>query len=74
MKPIDDKPDPWLPIETAPKNGEVIDLWHEEYGRITDAWWDDCWTPTGTVDGYTHWMPQPNPPQHKKMSEDKNGD
>ena len=47
----------WRPIETSPKDGTVIDLFHKKYGRIFDQWWDDeCWVGTGTVDGFTHWM------------------
>lgn len=29
----------WQPIETAPKDGTVIDLWHEEFGREADCYW-----------------------------------
>ena len=47
----------WQPIETAPKDGTVVDLWHSDYGRMTDTWWDDdSWVVTGTTHGFTHWM------------------
>ena len=52
----------WLDIETAPKDGTLVDLWHEDYGRMTDTWWDGCWVVTGTIDGFTHWMKIPEPP------------
>lgn len=32
-------PQGWQPIETAPKDGTVIDLWHEEFGREADCYW-----------------------------------
>ena len=70
--------DPWLPIETAPKDGRVIDLWifwpeHGNESRSPDAAWDlgaKCWR---FADGWfdksfafkpivTHWMPIPPPP------------
>jgi hypothetical protein len=34
----------WQPIETAPKDGWAVDLWHTRDGRITDAQWrGDRW-------------------------------
>lgn len=41
----------WQPIETAPRDGTVIDLWHHA-GVMGD-------------DSFTHWMPQPEPPETK---------
>lgn len=29
----------WMPIETAPKDGTVIELWHEEFGRSPGCYW-----------------------------------
>jgi len=54
----------WERIEGYPKDGTVVDVWHAEYGRITDTWWDEghivsC--PDGIV---THFMVI-NPPALK---------
>lgn len=56
--------DDWQPIETAPKDGEIVDLWHRVYGRITDTWWDDGgWVPAADWQSdITHWKPLPEPP------------
>lgn len=57
----------WQPIETAPKDGTVIDIWVKGgVGRLVDVWWDAddrCWV-TGAPDAdITHWMPQPEAPK-----------
>lgn len=50
----------WLTIESAPKDGTPIDLWHREYGRVTDTWWDDedkFWVSSIDLqEGFSHWM------------------
>ena len=55
----------WLPIESAPKDGQIVDLWSPAFGRVTDQWWDAedaCWS--GLDDGeFTHWMPTPEQPK-----------
>ena len=66
-----------MPIETAPKDGTVIDLWSDEYGRLTDCYWGAPMAyeggETGWVhahsnewaespDEFTHWRPLPLPP------------
>ncbi len=69
--------DGWLPIESAPKDGTVIDLWSDEYGRLTDCYWGAPMAyeggETGWVhahsnewaespDEFVHWRPLPLPP------------
>jgi hypothetical protein len=65
----------WLPIESAPKDGTLVDLWcPTSRERIPDAKWDrGCWRDWG-VDGFdntgwlainapcTHYMLRPPPP------------
>lgn len=49
----------WQPIESAPRDGTLVDLWHKDGFRLTDTWWDDedeiwvCLFPDGD---FTHWM------------------
>lgn len=66
----------WQPIETAPRDGEPVDLWCQEPGysdkRLADCWWDDRWRyfdehgDAAPVEEHwrpTHWMrPLPPPP------------
>jgi hypothetical protein len=66
---IPSSPD-WSPIGTAPRNGELVDLWHVAGFRMTDLWWDEeegSWA--GHEDReFTHWRfvtcPADQPDQH----------
>jgi hypothetical protein len=53
----------WQPIETAPKNGLPIDLWHKDGFRVIDQWWtdDDCWSGVFDDKDFTHWMNPESP-------------
>ena len=55
----------WKPIETAPRDGTVVDLWSVDGFRLIDFWWDDedktwCGLPE---DEFTHWMELTEPPK-----------
>lgn len=55
----------WQPIETAPRDGTPVDLWHKSGGRIPETWWDaedQCWSCAMDDTDMTHWMPMPSPP------------
>lgn len=61
----------WEPIETAPKDGTIVDLWHKDGFRITDEWWiedgdDGFWSGLFLSDSFTHWMPVPTAPEVSK--------
>lgn len=56
----------WQPIESAPKDGTEVDLWHPKLGRITGSNWDaymERWTILCAPDGPTHFMLPPAPPE-----------
>jgi hypothetical protein len=67
----------WQPIETAPKDGTVIDLWCWPYNgqarRMTGYWWvrGVGWRTDLRENDIakskwnkpTHWMPMPAPPK-----------
>lgn len=63
----------WQPISTAPKDGTIVDLWHNRYGRITDTWWDDNHWIALSIDDqeFTHWMLVPEPPNCIEERRDK---
>ena len=57
----------WQPIETAPKDGTVIDVWHKEGLRISALFWDSKeggWCGFDQIlkdDELTHWKPITKP-------------
>ncbi len=67
----------WQPIETAPKDWTVIDLWcrgGSRAGRQTDMWWVKGLGWRGAIrnayredvaKGATHWMPLPAAPEEE---------
>lgn len=68
----------WQPIETAPRDGDMILLWNgrgKGEGMFVGAWvlFDEdpseyLWLADGLYhddDYFTHWMPLPDPPKVK---------
>lgn len=51
----------WQNIDTVPKDGTIVDLWHVRGFRVVDEWWDaeDGWTGGWLEDQFTHWMKSP---------------
>lgn len=66
--------DDWQPMATAPKDGTVIDVWREEFGRHADLYWGkdsysdaEGWICSVSDDqisahGFTHWRFPPAGP------------
>ena len=62
----------WKPIQSAPKTGTPIDLWHPRYGRLTNykrvklsktnVFYDPVKNGVCVVRDATYWMPIPKPP------------
>lgn len=64
----------WQPIETAPKDGSELLLYHRAWGTLRGKWRDtglefgEQWTGVYMMPGLTakdqptHWMPLPDPP------------
>jgi hypothetical protein len=58
----------WQPIETAPRDGTPVDLWHKIGFRQTDTWWDandECWSSVNDDSDFSHWMPTPKAPDQQ---------
>lgn len=79
----------WQPIETAPKDGTLVDLWLPGLpnpafpdalttcpaGRETNCRWQDGrWWGSDYMQSATHWMPLPLPPVSSQESSDAHGD
>tara|TARA_R110000772_G_scaffold201302_2_gene311663 strand:+ start:516 stop:815 length:300 start_codon:yes stop_codon:yes gene_type:complete len=61
---------PWLPIETAPRDGTELLLWQRGVGCGVSWWGHD---PDNEDLGWykfnpTHWMPLPSPPNSQDIS------
>lgn len=64
----------WRPIETAPQDATVVDLW-SDWGRIANARWnprDNRWIdgllcPIATPETITHWRPLPAAPDQRPI-------
>jgi len=60
----------WRPIDSAPKDDTLIDLWVVRHDGTGHREIDRCWDPmieNWTLDNHyaswaTHWMPRPEPP------------
>lgn len=59
----------WQPIETAPKDGRKLLMWHPgmALGALVLFWMDGYWREPANSLGLkttpTHWMPLPDPPK-----------
>jgi len=65
----------WQPIETAPVDGTIVQLWVPDHNTVTTGWFckdtglwphDEAFSEEGepcNVGLPTHWMPLPTPPK-----------
>ena len=74
--------DIWQPIETAPKDGTVIDLWVSSRRRCPDCFWETEWGEPGEwrqkyaesntdfslFEIPTHWAPPPNTSENNRLT------
>lgn len=48
----------WKKINTAPRDGTPVDLWHKKGFRVTEVWWieeDKCWWYMRSDSEFSHW-------------------
>jgi hypothetical protein len=72
----------WQPIETAPKDGTIVDLWGPKFNRDgiwngecryascrwSNGWQNAYWCPLDKKSQPTHWMPLPAAPQRAGLA------
>lgn len=60
----------WYPIETAPKDGTILDLKFPRLGVVKMVWWsDDGWVTLATEhDTPTHWRKAKGISQRKERT------
>jgi hypothetical protein len=63
----------WQPIETAPKDTDII-AGHDHEKWVLPVYWHNGWQADGGPVHPTHWMPFPSPPQPKAETENYQGD
>ena len=55
----------WQPIETAPKDGQLVMIWNKSYKIALQGRWegeDTGWVGDDVILFPTHWRPLPAPP------------
>lgn len=59
----------WNPIESVPRDGTPVDLFHKAGVRMVDIWWveeDNCFSDCQVMSDFTHWMYPPAPPGYER--------
>ena len=63
------RPNNWLLLDSVPRDGTPVDMWHKDGFRMKEVWWaDDIWSCVMDDDSFTYWMPIPEPPKNKTES------
>lgn len=59
----------WQTMDSFPKDGTVVDIWHKDGGRMMDEWWDEGLTCCLPLSDFTHWMEVIPPDCIKKLAD-----